>query len=192
MSYVLITPPAVEPIALDEVKLHCKVEHDLLDDWLEAQIKTFRERVEHETGRALITQTWELRMDAFPAGSTIEIRKPPTQEVESVKYLDADGVEQTFADANYTLDSGSQPARLVLREGVSWPVTQPVVNAVRVRFKCGYGDDAASVPSSAKLWMLMHVAAAVRTSEAFAAGVSVAELPNRYVDTLLDPLRTYL
>jgi hypothetical protein len=65
------------------------------------------------------------------------------------------------------------------------------VNAVRVRFLCGYGDTAAAVPENARLWILMQVGAAYKHRESVATGVSVAELPNRFHDALLDPLRVW-
>ena len=49
--------------------------------------------------------------------------------------------------------------------------------------------NAAAVPDGIKSWIKLHVGALYRNREAFSQGVSVAELPNRFTDSLLDPWR---
>lgn len=188
MSLILITAAADEPVTLAEAKLHLRVEHSADDTLISAFIQAARERAEHETGRALITQTWELVLDAFPAAE-IELAKPPVAAVVSVKHLDSAGVEQTLDPSAYRLDAATLPGWVF--PVTTWPATYDGANSVRVRFTAGYGASGASVPASVRSWMLLQIGAAYRNREAFAQGASVAELPNRWVDSLLDSLRVY-
>lgn len=190
MSLVLITPPATEPVTLTEAKAQARVEHTALDDLITIFIKSSREAAEHLTGRAFITQTLDLKLDAFPVAE-IELPKPKVISITSVSYIDTAEATQTVSSANYSLDSGNSPGWVLPAQDYSWPSTADVANAVTVRFTAGYGA-AGDVPSSIKQWMLMQIAAAVRNAEAFSAGINVHELPNRYVDGLLDPHRTFL
>lgn len=190
MSLKLITAPATEPVTLVEAKAQCKVEHSVDDALLALFIQGAREAAEHLTGRAFITQTWELVLDAFPT-CEIELPKPTVQSIVSLKYLDGAGIEQTIASANYTLDADKLPGWVLPAVGATWPGTQAAANTVRVRFTAGYGAGAA-VPATLKQWMLLQIGAAYRNREAFQAGITVAELPNRWVDGLLDRERTYL
>jgi uncharacterized phiE125 gp8 family phage protein len=191
MPLALITPPAVEPISLAEAKLHARVDDSDRDTLITVFIKSAREAAEHELGRALITQTWRLTLDEFPCAE-IELPKPKVLSIASVGYVDADGVDQVVSSANYTLDSAQLPGWVLPAENFDWPATRAIANAVRVDFTAGYGPAATDVPASVRQWMLLQIGAAVKQAEAFASGFTVAELPNRWVDGLLDRERTYL
>jgi uncharacterized phiE125 gp8 family phage protein len=191
MPLALITPPAVEPISLAEAKLHARVDDSDRDTLINVFIKSAREAAEHELGRALITQTWRLTLDEFPCAE-IELPKPKVLSISSVGYVDADGVDQVVSSANYTLDSAQLPGWVLPAEDFDWPATRAIANAVRVDFTAGYGPAATDVPASVRQWMLLQIGAAVKQAEAFASGFTVAELPNRWVDGLLDRERTYL
>lgn len=187
MSLKLITPPTFEPISLDEAKEQCRVdgiEDDLL---LAILITAARESAEHETGRALATQTRELVLDAFPEAFTL--RGSPIQSVESVKYLDSDGIQRTLDPQDYALDNDSEPGYLTIAYGRAWPASYPVPNAVRVRYVCGYAS-AAAVPSAIKSWLLLAVGTMFAQRETIAVGQPAA-LPDRFWHRLLDPYRMY-
>ena len=192
MALKLITAPAALPVSLADAKHHLKIDDNLQDSWVQGAIRAACETSEHETGRRWIIQTWEAIHDAFPAGA-VELGLSPAQSVVSVKYLDPAGQEQTLPTQAYVLDAdhalGVGCVRLAA--GYSWPVTADVANAVRVRFTVGYGADSTAVPFAAQQWMLMHIGAAHKLRESVVTGVSVAEVPNRYHDALLDSLRVY-
>jgi uncharacterized phiE125 gp8 family phage protein len=76
--------------------------------------------------------------------------------VISVKYDDANGVEQTFDPANYVLDSTEIPARLRLKATADWPTTSENPMAVRVRYVAGFGA-AKDVPQDLKAAILLLV-----------------------------------
>lgn len=63
----VVTAPAVEPITLTEAKLHCKVDLTTDDDLITPLIVAAREEIERRTWRALITQTLELVLSAWPS-----------------------------------------------------------------------------------------------------------------------------
>jgi uncharacterized phiE125 gp8 family phage protein len=146
MGLKIATAPAVEPITLTEAKAQCRV--DITDDdaLITALIVAARTLVEQFLGRALCTQTWDLYLDAFPAGDTLSLPLPPLATVSYVKYTPAStGIASTFAAASYTVDAISTPGRLRLNSGYSWPSdTLVVVNGVNVRFVAGYGAAAAA------------------------------------------------
>lgn len=192
MSLKLITAPATVPVSIAEAKSHCRVDASDEDSWFAAAIGAAVAKAEHELGRALITQTWEAVYDAFPSGG-IELGRSPVQSITTLKYLDATGSEQTVSPSAYVLDAVADQGIgwLLPAAGTAWPAAAAAVNAVRVRFVCGYADTADSVPAAVRQWILMHVATAHRMRESIAAGVSVAELPNRYVDALLDSERVW-
>lgn len=156
MALQLISPPEIEPISLEEAKLHLKVETDDDDELISGLIRAAREYCETFQNRAYITQTWQLWLDAFPEVPYIEIPKPPLQAVDSVMYYDRDGEAHEFS--GYLVDTKSQPGRVVLKAGCYWPsLALQLSNGVCITFTAGYGDDAESVPQRIKQAILLVV-----------------------------------
>lgn len=157
MSYrlSLVTAPTLEPLLLREVKdWLLGPEHDdhSLDGKLFLCMQAAREYLEGKyglTGLLLSSQTWDLILDRFPASDQIRIPLYPLQEVSSLKYMDSDGVEATWAASNYTVDTDSEPGRIVLTYGNSWPsVTLAPMNPIKIRFVGGYDPAGNLIPSS--------------------------------------------
>lgn len=159
MRLKLKTAPAVEPITLDEAKLHLKV--DSADDnaLISVLITTARQLAERETKRAFITQTWEMYLDF--AQTEIDIPKPPLQATGlSIKIIDTAGAETVVSTTLYDVDaSENSPGRVKLKTGCSWPTHRNFASFI-IEFKGGYGDDAADVPETLKqgiLQLLSHL-----------------------------------
>ncbi|HLO63163.1 MAG TPA: head-tail connector protein [Azonexus sp.] len=187
MSYKVVIAPSEEPVSLGEAKYHCRVDGTDDDLLIGALIAAARELAEHETGRALCTQTRELVLDVFP--EAFVLRGAPVQSLTSVTYLDVAGVERTLNPADTLLDKDNEPGYLVPAYGKGWPDTFPVPNAVRVRYVCGYGA-AAAVPVAIKQWMLLAIGAMYANRESIGNNLQAA-LPDRFWHRLLDPYRIY-
>ena len=147
MALQLISAPAIEPVTLAEAKTHLRVDFADDDTYITSLIVAARERAEGFLRRALITRTYDLYLDDFPAAGSIPLPKPPLQSVLSVKYIDANSVTRTLTEnTDYIVDKISEPGWVVLPSGISWPTTKDIIAAVTIRFKAGYGDAAATVP----------------------------------------------
>lgn len=193
MSMTLITAPALEPITLADAKVHLRVDGTAEDTAITSMIVAARRMAEHRLNRALITQTWELALDAFDTeADVIKLPLGRALSVVSIKYLDATNFEQTMNASLYTLDAAATPSTVRLATGTSWPSTYSTANAVKVRYTAGYGAAASNVPADVIAWMLLQIGAMHRHASAIATGVSVSELPGRFVDGLLDAERVYL
>ena len=112
------------------------------------------------------------------------------KSIDSVKYIDENGVLQTLSPSQYKVDTISEPARLVPSYGNSWPGTRNEINAVIVEFTCGYGD-ATAVPQPIKQWMQLRIGALYenRESDVILQRGSLESLP--FVDGLLMPYRIF-
>lgn len=167
----LITPPALEPVTLEEAKLHARVEGTREDALISGFIASARQYAESFTRRALVSQAWKLILDAFPAGERglLELPRPPLLEVSSVKYLNTDGTEQEWnADAyEVVIEAGPNAERgfLYPKLGASYPTTQGAPAAVSVLFVAGYGATAADVPARLRQAVLQGVAELYRNRE---------------------------
>ena len=187
MALKLITAPSTYPVTLAEAKLHCRV--DIADDdtLITALITAATEMAEQKTGRAIMTQTLELTLDAFP--DAFELTRVPVQSVTSVKYYDTTGAQQTLSNTLYALDAADDFGFAYISPvyaGV-WPDTRDQINAVAVRYVAGYAD-AASVPQSIKNWILLMVSTMYenRETEAYSSRAVSTTVQMQFVDRLLD------
>lgn len=150
-----MTAPDTEPVTLTETKTHLRVETEDEDAMITALILAAREHIESWTRRALVTQTWDLRLDGFR--TVIWVPKPALQSVTSINYLDQNGDSQLLATSKYQVDSSTEPGRIMPVEGEVWPSTQAVTfNTVTVRFVSGYGNQS-EVPQMLKQGLLLLV-----------------------------------
>ena len=156
MNTVLVTAPTRFPLYLPEVKNFLKLEDgDTDDDALcMAMLRAAVEAVESFLNRKLITQTWDLKLDAFPCGR-IEPPYGALQSVTSITYIDTNGDSQVWSSSLYQVDTTGVLGRIEPAYGEVYPTTRDVLNAVTVRFVCGYGDDPADVPETIRLAILM-------------------------------------
>ena len=192
MALKLITAPAAEPVSTSEAKSHLRVDTTADDTYIGTLITVARQNVESHLRRALISQTWEVVLDAFPAG-VIRLPKPPLASVTSIKYTDDDGVEATYSSDNYVVDSDTEPGRVVLKSGQTWPaVTLAAANGVRVRYVAGYGAAGSNVPQAIRQAILLVIGSLYENREdvLVAQGVSIGVLPFGVV-ALLAPYRIY-
>lgn len=158
-NLVLQTAPVAEPVTLDEAKSQLRILHSDEDDLLNRFIVAARNYVEAITGRALITQTWDLTLDDFPARESglIELPKAPLQSVTSVTYTDTAGDPQTWDAGEYVVSTASRVGKIYPAYGYQWPSTQAQREAVAVRFVAGYGDDVDDVPDDIRHAILMLI-----------------------------------
>jgi uncharacterized phiE125 gp8 family phage protein len=76
----------------------------------------------------------------------IELPYAPLQSVTSVTYYDTDETSATFSSDDYIVDTYSEPGRVYLGYGKTWPsTTLRPVNGVVIQYVCGDGDAASNV-----------------------------------------------
>jgi uncharacterized phiE125 gp8 family phage protein len=184
----LITAPAELPVTLTEAKEHLRVTVTDEDALILSLMYAATEWAEAFTNRKFITQTWELVLDEFP--KEFDVPNAPLASVTHIKYLDTDDAEQTLASAQYQVDAVSDPGRIVLDPDSSWPDISDKINAVTVRFVCGYGL-AAAVPFAIKAAILLIVGHLFENRELVVIGtLPPQELPLS-ASALLAPYRVW-
>ena len=169
-AFKLTTPPASEPVTLDEVKAHARVDTNVDDALLTGLITGARLWAEQYTGRAFIAQSWQLWIDAAPGfddaqwdgirqgpvtaldiANHVKLPRPPLVPVASVTsvttYDDSDNAT-VWDPSNYFVDAISEPGRLALRSGAVWPVPGRLTNGICIEYVAGYGSDETDVPET--------------------------------------------
>lgn len=180
MGLIVETAPAVEPVTVAEAKSNLRIGHSEDDARIARLIKAARAECEHLTCRAVAEQTLRVTLDAFPSGA-IQLYRPPIVGVDWLKYDDPDGVEQTVASQNYTLDLGQNVPWLVPASGFDWPSTlEGGANAVRVQYVAGW--TAGTYPEGIIEWILERVRQLYRDGD---------DAAPPFVDRLLDQWQVY-
>lgn len=189
MTARLITPPAALAVTLDQARANLRIDGTSMDALITTFLEGITEALEHELGRALITQCWRVTLDAFPSTSPAAIRlaRAPLVSVQSIQYFDLAGVLQTLDPATYIVDTVSAPGRVVPAPGCTWPQAQARVNAVAVNYTCGYGATADSTPKNVRLYVLAKLVEQFEPT----TGMERETVQSAFVDRLLDACRTY-
>ena len=145
MSSILLNGPAVEPLTLAEAKAFLRVEHDDDDNIISALIAGARIHVEAQTRRALITQSWRLVRDAWPADGRIAVTPVPLASVTAARVYKDDGTTQDVDPQAFVVDAAAAPALLAF---APWALPQPArtVGGIEIDIEAGFGDAASDVP----------------------------------------------
>lgn len=157
-SWSVTTAPASEPISTADAKTYLNVSTSLHDTLIANQIGAARVWFEGYTGTAVITQTITQIWDCTPESACFELAVGPVAGTPTVYYRDSDGNYQTWASTNYTLDTVSDPARIVKLPTISWPTIGYSYPAVwKITYSAGYAS-AAAVPEDINNAILMYAA----------------------------------
>ncbi len=150
MGVTLVTAPTIEPVTLQEAKDHLRIDGIYDDALVMMLVAAARRWCEDYAGRTFVTTTWAWSFDEF-AGPELCVPRPPLKSVTSISYIDSAGNPQTLGADVYRVDTASEPGRIALAHGKTWPSVQSVINAVTVQFVAGY----AAVPENVKLAILL-------------------------------------
>ena len=112
------------------------------------------------------------------------------QSVTSISYTDIDGVTQTVSSGDYLVDTDSEPGRIVLKTGKSWPSVQlKEIAGVRIRYVAGWTAAANVLPNITHAVRLL-VGHWFENREQTMTGVNITDIPMG-VDDLLMPSRIW-
>lgn len=188
-SLTLVTPPAVEPVVVGDVREALRLDENDEVPLLERYLTSARQQVENDTQRKLVTQTWDVTFDAWPCSSEpLVLPIAPAQSVTSITAYAEDGSSSVVSTDVYEVDVASTPPRVFLRSGQSWPSDRRCYAAAVVRVVAGYGANGAAVPMALRQAIEYLVAHRFENREPVivGAGNSALTLPLGY-DDLIQP-----
>lgn len=170
-----VLAPTEDVLGIDEIKSFLRIDFTNDDQFLITQLKMVTNIIENYLNSALINRTYELALDRIPENELpikegvytgafisypldyISLPFSPVVSIESIKTFDDVDNETTVSSAKYILDNYRKPARVVLRNGETWPNATREVNTIIIRYIAGYGTGA-QVPEAIRLAMLQLVA----------------------------------
>ena len=157
MSMMLLTGPTQEPVTLAEMKAWLRVDGLDEDGLILALITSARLSLETVTGKAFITQSWRMVLDAWPDRPFIDVPLAPLQSIMAGRVYNADGSTLALAASDFIVESSSQQRpRLALLK--RQPPTFRAMSGIEIDLIAGYGNDGSNVPEPLKLALKMLVA----------------------------------
>lgn len=172
---VQTTNPSGKPLTITEVKSFLRIDFNEDDIFLIGQLTMVTDVVEKYLRSALISRTYELAVDKLPEREIplreglyvgpfmsypldyIDLPFSPVVSVSSIKTFDDQDNETVVNSAKYLVDTFRKPARVILRNGETWPNATREANALIITYTAGYGT-ASQVPEAIRLAMLQLIA----------------------------------
>lgn len=184
------TDATEEWCTLAHAKAWLKIDDTADDEVIQALIVAARNKVETDTRRGLLSQSWTLSLDRAPAdGAPILFPMGPVISVTSVTSYDTANASSVVATTVYRLDASSLPARLVLKDGQSWPTGLRPENAIEIVFVAGHGTTADTVPAELHQAARLLIGHWYANREAVLLGsVTAVAVPLAY-DALIAPFK---
>ncbi|MCC6946941.1 MAG: phage head-tail connector protein [Bradyrhizobiaceae bacterium] len=145
MPAILLTPPAGEPLSLAEAKQFLRVEHEDNDELVAALISAACNAVELATRRVLVTQTWRIVLDRWPASGRVVSPVNPLRTLEAARVFAADGTPTILDLEGFTLNTASVPGVLAF-ERANVSEAERAFAGIEIDVTAGYGD-AEDVPA---------------------------------------------
>lgn len=140
--------PATAVLSTAEAKSAVRVSSTAEDALIDEYVESATDEAQKLTRRQFVNAAnLFLYLDRFPVGNgTILMPIAPVSAINSIQYVDENGVTQTLAGANYDLDTTSEPARVSPSFDNSWPTTRIQQKAVTIDYNAGHAALAADVP----------------------------------------------
>lgn len=180
-----LTAPAALPVSVADVKAHALIDSADEDALIDRLLRAAVGLVDGPDGigRALVSQTWRLTLDGWPAVIVLPLVPVADDGIAAITYLDAGGSWQTLAaDLFHVADGVITPAW-----GASWPAVRPVRSCIRVDFVAGLAP--ADIPPDLVVALCQIVSHWLENRDAVLTGTIVAEMPLSARETL-DRYRT--
>lgn len=179
----LVTAPAATPISLDTAKAHLRVDHSDDDEMIVEMIEQAADYIDGYRGvlgRAVITQTWDLFLDAWPCEDNgyIKVPLPPLQSVTFLKYRNSAGVWTSLvANTDFEVDTNQTFGWIIPLNGWPFSLYDKGLSKVNVRFVAGYGDDEFDMPPLVRHIVKTMIGDSYENRESFVTGQTFTETP---------------
>jgi uncharacterized phiE125 gp8 family phage protein len=185
MASIILAPPAAEPLSLAEAKAFLRVETADDDALVAALIAAARVHVERQTGLALMTQSWRMVLDCWPANGRIAVSPAPLQALSAARVFDFDGEERAVDLQAFVLDTSTSTLAFV-----PWSLPMPtrIAAGIEIDLAAGFGGVASDVPEPLRHAIRLLVAH-WHENRATIAGTQAAPPPSN-VGALIAPYRT--
>ncbi|MFV0368257.1 MAG: head-tail connector protein [Hyphomicrobiaceae bacterium] len=187
MGIFQLSGAGAEPLSVDEVKAHVRIDGSSEDALLQSLILTSRLHIEAALGLALIAQSWRLVLDQWPKDGPVKLPISPVRSVSEMRVLAANGTPTVVDAGSYGLDTSQRPARIMFF-GTSRPEPERPFAGIEIDLMVGFGEKANDVPEPVRQALLLLVAHWYEHRDPIEIGKPTTAVPHA-VSRLLHPYR---
>ncbi|WP_286903113.1 head-tail connector protein [Vreelandella sedimenti] len=171
-------------LAISEEEATAYTDEDVI---IQGLIDGAYDHAEHYTQRTFVARSKTLVLDGFPARSdAIELPWAPVTAIESLDYIDPEGIEQSLVAETLRLDTRPIYPLLAPQWGSRWPRTTDEPECITITATAGAVEPAPGV----EIAILLLIAHWYENRESVAIGTITSEVPMG-VDMLLAPHRIH-
>lgn len=183
ISY-LLAGPAEEPVSLADAKAFLRLDDSAEDGLVQTLVASSRLHVEAVTGRAMLTQSWRLVLDDWPAERTIALPVGPVAALTAVTVFDVDDEPHELDLGQFTVQAG----RVLLPQAIAGAPALRRRLGLEIDYVAGHGDTPEDVPADLKHACLVLVGYWFEHRDAVIAAGAGAVVPAGF-DRLITPYR---
>jgi len=199
----IVTGPAITPVSKIEALEYLRLDEGIDDMQVRSYIQAATTWAENYTNRFFISRTCQMMLDGAREVDSplwegmktgpykvylsdyIELAAAPVLSVESVKYYSDNDTQSTWDASNYYVDIFSEPAKISLRSGGTYPTDLRNLNGLEINFTAGYGTNPFTVPEPIRVAILQYLTFLYENR----GDDEVKANPPQIVKSLLDPYR---
>lgn len=143
MNPLPLAGPSVEPITLARMRAYLRLDGTEEDDLVTALVVAGRVSVERQAGLALIEQSWQFALTAWPKDRAIRLPLHPVLRIAELRVFTEDGPVIVAPDS-YRIEMRGDVAWLVVAGEAPEPGV--LTGRIEIDIVCGFGPDPADVP----------------------------------------------
>jgi uncharacterized phiE125 gp8 family phage protein len=189
MTSYLLAGPTAEPVSLDDAKAYLKLDTTDDDALVTTLISAARFHIEGTTGRALLSQSWRVVVDDWPAAGLVRLPIAPLISLTAITAYDGDGNPSTLSLSGVLWDAIASPTVLFLPAGFGAGVLLRDRQGIEIDYVAGFGSDPADVPATLRQALLTLVAYWFENRDAVLLAGTGSIVPAG-IDMLLGPYRS--
>lgn len=185
MTVTRLTPPGIEPLTLDDIKQHLRIDHDHEDTHLMELQHAARQMVESTLDLALLEQNWRQYEPGVPPQRWLRLKVRPVLSIESVTAFDGEGNPSVLAPASYSLTRDRSGQIIEFGETLD---AASAANGLEIDVLCGMGATGLDVPETLRHAIRLLIAHWYEFRGAIAPQDQPVSLPPGF-ETLVAPWR---
>jgi len=121
-------------IALSEAKEYLRVFHTLEDNVITLLIDAATDSVQSALGYIIVEAQFEDVFQCFPPTERLFVDNGPVKSIDTISYLDVNGVAQTFDVAKVEPDLFTNNGVIQLKLNEEWPTTGDYLDPVKIKY----------------------------------------------------------
>lgn len=166
MQPKVITPASGLAVTVDDAKVWASIDHDDDDDLIEALIAVATAHFEGFKGVLGVSLIDTLWLESFlEFQSEIRLKNYPVKSIESITYLDPDGLEVVVDAHSYQLSDDSFGYYVIFSDGLDIKTSHDWLDYLKIRYVAGFGEST-DIPSPIITAIKMYVAELYERREA--------------------------